>query len=473
MYNTSFIAKDELSKQFVYVKKIHDFYQEYIGDSQPLAYIRTFGCQQNVADSEKISGWLKEMGFGFTDDPQKADFILFNTCAVREHAEDRVFGNVGALKAIRKDGRKPLIALCGCMMQQPHVAEKIKKSYPFVRLLFGTHRIHVFPQLMYEVLSSQKRTIQIPCEEDGCIAEGIPTVRGNGFSAWIPIMYGCNNYCTYCVVPHVRGRERSRRPEDIVNEARNLVQQGYKEINLLGQNVNSYGKNEDYGVNFPQLLRMINDIDGDFIIRFMTSHPKDATIELFDTIAQCKKISRHFHLPVQSGSNRILKLMNRCYTREKYLALIEEARKRIPDIAFTSDILVGFPGETEEDFLETLDLVEKVKYVSVYTFIFSPRVGTPAAKMDDFTPQEEKVKRLSRVVELQESIAKIRSQSMKGEEHRALIENINDGYAEARLSDNQVVRVQASEQDIGKWAKVKILDTTNWILYGEIENIYD
>ena len=460
-------------EQEYYVEKIREYYQVELGLQKPLACIRTFGCQQNVADSERIAGWLSLMGFSLTDIVEEADFILFNTCAVREHAEDRVFGNVGALKSIKKDGRSPIIALCGCMMQQPHIAEKIKKCYPFVKLLFGTHKIQVFPELLYQVIQTGKRNIDIPEEEEGCITEGLPIVRGNANTAWVSIMYGCNNFCTYCIVPYVRGRERSRKPESILQEVKELVSQGYKEITLLGQNVNSYGKSEGFDVTFPKLLQMINAIEGDFVIRFMTSHPKDATVELFDTIAACEKVSTHFHLPVQSGSNAILKAMNRKYTREQYLSLVEKARKRIPNISFTSDILVGFPGETEEDFQDTLDLVKQVKYTSVYTFIYSPRVGTPAAKMEDHTSSKEKVDRLSRIVQAQEAIAAERSKQMCGQVLRALVESEADGFFEARLFDNQVVRVQTDRENIGKWADVKIKESTNWILNGEIVKIYD
>ncbi len=473
MPNIQRISPQEIQEQMQYVDKVREFYIQRLDGQSPTACIRTFGCQQNVADSERLAGWLSVMGFSFTDNAEEADVIVFNTCAVREHAEDRVFGNVGALKSVRKNGLKPTIVLCGCMMQQPHIAEKIQKSYPFVRLVFGTHRLQVFPKLLCNVLLRDKRSVEISSEEDGYIAEGIPIVRDSKTTAWVSIMYGCNNFCSYCIVPHVRGRERSRNPEDILAEVRDLVAAGYKEITLLGQNVNSYGKSEHFDVDFPELLRRINAIEGDFIIRFMTSHPKDASLELFDTIRDCKKISRHFHLPVQSGSNRILELMNRRYTREQYLHLVEEAKKRVPDIAFTSDILVGFPGETEEDFLETLDLIRQVGYISVYTFIYSKRVGTPAASMPDNTPDSEKVERLSRVVKLQEQIAAEHSKSMEGKVVPVLLESIADGFVEARMNDNEVIRVMASSEDIGKRADVRISQTSNWILRGEIVKIYD
>ncbi|MBQ4612810.1 MAG: MiaB/RimO family radical SAM methylthiotransferase, partial [Clostridia bacterium] len=306
------IDADELKKQQPFVDQVRQHYCDKYADRLPMAFVRTFGCQQNVADSEHIKGMLAEMGFGFTETPEEADVILFNTCAVREHASDRVFGNVGALKHIKKRRPDVLIAVCGCMVQQEHVAARFKESYPFVGLVFGTHVIHQFPQLLLEALGS-RRQLSVTPQEDGVIAEGMPVHRDGEFKAWLPIMYGCNNFCSYCIVPYVRGRERSREPDIIVDEARKLVEQGYKEITLLGQNVNSYGKGEAHGVDFAELLRRINAIPGDFTIRFMTSHPKDATPALLDTIASCKKVSRHFHLPFQSGNDRILKEMNRRY----------------------------------------------------------------------------------------------------------------------------------------------------------------
>ncbi|MBR2338254.1 MAG: tRNA (N6-isopentenyl adenosine(37)-C2)-methylthiotransferase MiaB, partial [Clostridia bacterium] len=389
MSDIHILSPEELALQEPYRRQVQAFYAARCGGKPPLAYVRTYGCQQNVADSEKMKGQLAEMGFAFTETPDDADFILFNTCAVREHAEDRVFGNVGALKTLKR--RKPglLIALCGCMVQQEHIAQKLYRSYPFVGLIFGTHVSHRLPELMAGVLLNGKRVVETPAC-DGVIAEGIPVRRDGGFKAFLSIMYGCNNFCTYCIVPYVRGRERSRDPDLIVQEARELVAQGYKEITLLGQNVNSYGKGEAHGVDFPELLRRINAIEGDFIIRFMTSHPRDASPRLFDTIAACEKVSRHFHLPFQSGSDRILKAMNRHYTREQYLELVRYARRVIPDISFTSDVIVGFPGETREDFEQTLSLIREVGFTSLFTFIFSPRQGTPAAKMPDPISAEEK-----------------------------------------------------------------------------------
>lgn len=466
------ITAEELQTQLPFMQKVRQHYIEIKPDSPPLACVRTYGCQQNVADSERIKGMLAQMGFGFTEEAEEADLILFNTCAVREHACDRVFGNVGALKHIKRRRPEVLIAVCGCMVQQPHVAEKMKKSYPFVGLVFGTHVIHRFPELLSESLLS-RRQLTITPQEDGVIAEGIPVCRDGDFKAWLPIMYGCNNFCTYCIVPYVRGRERSRDPEIILQEARELVAQGYKEITLLGQNVNSYGKGESHGVNFAELLRRINDIPGDFTIRFMTSHPKDATPALFDTIAACEKVSRHFHLPFQSGNDRILKEMNRRYTRAQYLELIRYARQVIPNISFTSDVIVGFPGETREEFEDTLSLVKEVGFTSLFTFIYSPREGTPAAAMDDPVLAETKGQWLRELTALQEEMSALRLAPLVGTEQRALIESIGDGYVEARLADNSVVRIETDLVNIGHFAKIRIDDARSWVMHGTVLEIED
>ncbi|MBQ8683311.1 MAG: tRNA (N6-isopentenyl adenosine(37)-C2)-methylthiotransferase MiaB [Clostridia bacterium] len=464
---TKMITAEELKKQRPYSEKVRRHYIQQKPDSPPLACVRTYGCQQNVADSERIKGMLAEMGFGFTDIAEEADLILFNTCAVREHASDRVFGNVGALKTIKRRRPEVLIAVCGCMVQQPHVAEKFWKSYPFVGLVFGTHVIHQFPQLLYRALTGGKRVSETP-QEDGVIAEGIPVKRDGTFKAWLPIMYGCNNFCTYCVVPHVRGRERSRDPEIILNEARQLVAAGYKEITLLGQNVNSYGKGESHGVDFAGLLRLVNAIPGDFTIRFMTSHPKDATPALFDTIAACEKVSHHFHLPFQSGNDRVLQAMNRRYTREQYLELIRYARQVIPDISFTSDVIVGFPGETREEFEDTLSLVKEVGFTSLFTFIFSPRRGTPAAEMEDPIPLETKTAWLQELNALQEEMSAKRLAVLVGTKQRALLETAADGYLEARLADNSIVRVVADPALVGRYATIHVDDARSWVMHGTL-----
>ncbi len=458
------VSPEELAAQQQFAHRVREYYR--VGDRpSPLALVRTYGCQQNVSDSEHIKGLLADMGFGFTEDPAEADLVLFNTCAVREHAEDRVFGNIGALKSYKMRRLGMILGVCGCMVQQEHITEKLKKSYPYVDLIFGTHVLHRLPELLWQVLTSGRRVSEIP-DSAGVIAEGLPVYRDGGVKGWLPIMYGCNNFCSYCIVPYVRGRERSRDPEAVVEEARQMVAAGYKEITLLGQNVNSYGRGT--AVDFPELLRRVNAIDGDFLIRFMTSHPKDATDELFAAIAECKKVSRHIHLPFQSGSDRILKQMNRGYTHDRYLDRIRTARRLLPDAAFTSDVIVGFPGETREDFEETLRMIREVEFVSLYTFIYSPREGTPAAKLPDPTPAETKTKWFREMTALQESIAAKRQASRVGTVHQALLESAADGIIEARLNDNTVVRVPGDAARLGQTVSVRITEAKNFVSFGEI-----
>jgi tRNA-2-methylthio-N6-dimethylallyladenosine synthase len=455
-------------QQSEYMKLIAEIMEVRKRGEKPLAYIRTYGCQQNVADSEKIKGMLSQSGFDFVDAPDEADFILFNTCAVREHAEDRVFGNVGALKNLKRKHPQVLIALCGCMMEQEHIANKIYKSFPFVGLVFGTHSLHHFPELMYSSLVNGKRVFERG-NDDNKLYEGIPVKRDGTFKGWLPIMYGCNNFCTYCIVPYVRGRERSREKDLIISEARQMINNGYKDITLLGQNVNSYGKNLENGVNFANLLNEIDSIDGDYWLRFMTSHPKDCSKELIDTIANGTHISRHLHLPFQSGSDRILKAMNRHYDRKKYLEIVNYAKEKIDGLSLTSDIIVGFPGETYDDFKETLSLIREVEFTSLFTFIYSPRVGTPAAKMDDPVPYEEKSKWFQELLAVQEESAAQRCASMVGNVEKVLIEDVGkNGEVNGRTSGNIIVEVTAPESTIGTFQNVKITKARNWILKGEL-----
>jgi tRNA-2-methylthio-N6-dimethylallyladenosine synthase len=374
-----------------------------IQKKQKLAVVKTYGCAQNVSDSEKIKGILSEIGYGFSEDIEEADIIIYNTCAIRENAEDKVFGKIGELKILKSENPNLIIGICGCMTQQEHITEKIKRSYPFVDIVLGTHLIHTLKEVIEKVEIKSEKIVDISnC--DGEIIEHLPTFRDDKISASIPIMYGCNNFCTYCIVPFVRGRERSRSSGEILNEVKSLVNSGYKEITLLGQNVNSYGHNLDEDINFAKLLRMVNGVEGDFTIKFMTSHPKDATKELIDAIADCQKVSRHLHLPIQSGSDKILQLMNRKYTAEQYLEIVEYARKKIPNIELTSDIIVGFPSETFEDFLKTIEIIKKVKFNALFTFIFSKREGTKAAQMQDDVPYSEKSKWFSRLLAEQSKI---------------------------------------------------------------------
>ncbi len=362
-----FVSSEELEKQKEYTALVASVLSARF-EKKPLAFVHTYGCQGNVSDGERIKGILETAGYGFTENVDEADLILYNTCAIREHAEDRIYGNVGAIKKLKKLNPNLRIALCGCMMQQQRVAEKIKKSYPFVDLVFGTHAIHRLPELLYKTLCTGKRVFEC-ADSDGVIAEDLPVRRDGNIKGWLPIMYGCNNFCSYCIVPYVRGRERSRRPEDIINEAKELIALGCKDITLLGQNVNSYGKSLEEDINFSELLRRINALEGDFIIRFMTSHPKDVSDSLIDVMAKyTPKIAPYFHLPLQSGSNRILKLMNRTYTREKFLSIVEKLRTKIPDICLSTDVIVGFPSETEADFLDTLDVLKQAAFDMVYAF---------------------------------------------------------------------------------------------------------
>ncbi|MBQ9411708.1 MAG: tRNA (N6-isopentenyl adenosine(37)-C2)-methylthiotransferase MiaB [Oscillospiraceae bacterium] len=436
---------------------------------QPLALVDTYGCQQNESDSERIRGYLAEMGCGFTDDEFAADIIVINTCAVREHAEQRILGNVGALNHTKKAKPGQLIALCGCMVQQPHMAERIKKSYPIVRLVFGPHELWRFPELMEQALTGKKRVFAVDAS-DGTVTEGEPRSRDGQVKAWLSIMYGCNNFCTYCVVPYVRGRERSRRPEEIVSEARRLVEAGYKDITLLGQNVNSYGKDLDREMDFADLLRQISEIPGRFVLRFMTSHPKDATEKLFRTMAECEKCAHHIHLPVQSGSDRILKAMNRGYTAKSYLEKVALARSYMPDLCLTTDIIVGFPGETEADFDDTLRLVETVGYDSMFTFIYSPRVGTPAAKLPDGVTRAEKQVRFDRLLDAANRISGEKHAAFVGRTLEVLVdgENRDESYPlTSRTGTGRLVHLRGDRETIGSFVHAKITGSTTWALFGE------
>ena len=435
-----------------------------------LAMVDTYGCQQNEADSEKLRGYLAEMGFGFTEDEFAADIVLVNTCAVREHAEMRVLGNVGALNHSKKARPGQIIAVCGCMVQQEHMARKIKMSYPVVDLVFGPHELWRFPELLERVLDSGKRVFST-ADDTGAVAEGIPTARVDRVKAWLSIMYGCNNFCTYCIVPYVRGRERSRRAEDVVAEARELIAAGYKEITLLGQNVNSYGRDLGGEVDFADLIRMIDAIPGDYLIRFMTSHPKDATEKLFKTMAECRHCAHQLHLPVQSGSDRILKAMNRSYDSEKYLRQVELARSYMPDLVLTTDIIVGFPGETDEDFEDTIRLVERVRYDAMFTFIYSKRVGTPAASMPDPYTREQKQVHFDRLTDVSNRISGEKHREYEGKTVRVLVdgETGRDEYnLSSRTNGGRLVHLRGDTSLIGRFIDVKITASNTWALYGEL-----
>ena len=467
-YERTSIAPEEISRQIAICHTLFD--RVTAGGRRPLAMVDTYGCQQNEADSEKIRGYLAEMGYGFTGDEFQADVIVVNTCAVREHAEMRVLGNVGALNHSKKARPGQIIAVCGCMVQQEHMTEKIRRSYPIVDLVFGPHELWRFPELLQQVMERHKRVFATE-KSSGVVAEGIPENRDGRVKAWLSIMYGCNNFCTYCVVPYVRGRERSRLPEQVVQEARELVEAGYKDITLLGQNVNSYGKDLGLDVDFADLIREINAIPGDFLIRFMTSHPKDATEKLFRTMAECEKCAHHIHLPVQSGSSRILKAMNRGYTREQYLEKVAIARRYMPDLVLTTDIIVGFPGETEEEFAETLSLCEAVRYDAMFTCIYSKRVGTPAASMPDPYTREDKQKHFDALMDLSNRISAEKHAAYIGTRQRVLVDG-ETGREEynlsARTNGGRLVHLQADPALVGSFVDVEIVSGNTWALYGKV-----
>ncbi len=467
------LAQQELARQEALSTEAGKLARLRTNGRQPIAFVRTYGCQQNVADGEKIKGLLKRMGFAFTQTAEDADFILFNTCAVREHAQERVFGNVGALKNIKRRNPSLIIAVCGCMTEQEQVAERLKKNFPFVDIVFGTHMIHRLPEMLYKVLKDSERVV-LRGGEEGEILEGIPVLRDKTSRAWVTAMYGCDNFCSYCIVPYVRGREKSRDPSEILREVGSLVEEGYREITLLGQNVNSYGKNLPAGsekINFAELLRRIDRLEGDFRIRFMTSHPKDASEELFEVMAGSRHIPHYIHLPFQSGNDRVLSEMNRRYNREQYLALIRKARELMPDISFTSDVIVGFPGESYEEFQDTLSLIREVGFTNLFTFIFSPREGTRAAKMEDPVSHEEKTKWFAELLKVQESCAAQICRKMVGNTYRVLIEDRNEksGLLSGRTESSHIIEFPGEDSLIGRFARVKATEGKSFLLRGELQ----
>ena len=436
----------------------------------PKALVDTFGCQQNVADSQNIMGMLQAMGCELTDEVKEADIVVLNTCAIRDHAEKRVYGTLGALTHTKKANPEQIICLCGCMAQRSEVAEKVRKSYRHVDLVFGPQAMWKFPELLHQVYTRRGRVFSVE-DEHGHIAEGMPVVREGGIRAWVSIMYGCNNFCSYCIVPYVRGRERSRDPERILEEVRELAAAGYKEITLLGQNVNSYGKDLGTGYNFAALLRDIDKIEGDYLIRFMSSQPKDATHELFDAMAECKHVAKQLHLPVQSGCDRVLRAMNRPYNKEKYLELITYARKVMPELVLTSDVIIGFPGETEAEAMETVELVRQVEFDALFTFIFSPRPGTPAAKMEDPVPRAEKQVWFDRLCDAQNEISARLHAEYVGRTVRALVDGETDDARwplSARTAGGRLVHLVGDKNTLGTYQDVKITDSNTWALFGEI-----
>ncbi len=462
---TTVISQAELQQQLAFCNKIAAYWHE--AGRAPRAYVETYGCQQNEADSERIRGMLSEAGYGICDEAEGADVVVMNTCAIREHANQRVFGNLGALTHTKRRHPGQKIFLCGCMAGQEVVSTRIKKSYPHVDGVFSTHHLWQFPEILYNVLTTGKRQFYI-ANEAGSIAEGLPVVRSNSLKSWVSIMYGCNNFCTYCIVPYVRGRERSRKPADILAECRELVANGCKEITLLGQNVNSYGKDLDCGMDFADLLAEIAQIEGDFLIRFMTSHPRDASEKLFDTMAKYDKIAKQLHLPFQSGSSRVLKAMNRHYDREKYLEKVRYAKSVMPELVLTSDVIVGFPGETEEEFEQTLSLIRQVRYDALFTFIFSPRPGTPAAKMEDPISKEEKSRWFDQLCTVQNHISEEIHNGYIGKTCRCLVDGRDKDQLTARTEGGRLVRFHGDDSLIGSYQYITITGATTWSLTGEL-----
>ena len=470
MYNLADIFRYGLA-EIHYCEKIKEMYKSKISGRKPKVYIKTYGCQQNVSDSEKYLGIFLQMGFDITENQENADVVLFNTCAIRENAENKAFGNLGWIKSLKDKNKDLFVIVCGCMTEQKVILDKIKLKYKFIDLIFGTHSINDFPKLFFESLEKKQKNskdvIYIENKND-IIFEDTPLKRDTRLKAFVSIMYGCNNFCSYCIVPYVRGRERSRNSKDIIKEFKELLDAGYKDITLLGQNVNSYGKGLEEEIDFPKLLQKLDSFDGEYRIRFMTSHPKDATNELFDVISTSKHIVHHIHLPVQSGSNNILLKMNRKYTKESYLKIVDYARKKIPDISFTSDIIVGFPNETYEEFLETIDLIKRVEFSSLFTFIYSKREGTPAAKMPDDVTKEEKTKRILELLEIQKEISENLCKNMIGKELRVLAESFDEKSQKllCRTSSNIIVETTGEKEFIGNFLNVKIVDSKKESLIG-------
>ncbi len=469
---TATTDENEVSRQKEYMKKAAAYVAELeaqIGH-KPLCCVTTFGCQMNARDSEKLSGILTEIGYELTESEEDADFVIYNTCTVRDNANQRVYGRLGFLNSMKRKKPHLRIALCGCMMQEPAVIEKIKKSYRFVDLIFGTHNIFKFAELLVTMFENHEMIIDIWQETDQ-IVEELPVNRKYLYKSGINIMFGCNNFCSYCIVPYVRGRERSRDPKEIIREIEKLVADGVVEIMLLGQNVNSYGKTLEHPVTFAQLLHEVEQIEGLKRIRFMTSHPKDLSDELIEVMKNSKKICRHLHLPVQAGSDRILKAMNRRYTKEQYLALVEKIKTAMPDISLTTDLIVGFPGETLEDVEETIDIVQKVQYDNAFTFIYSKRTGTPAAAMENQVPEEVVKEGFDKLLKVVQDTAKDRAARLKGSVMEALVEEVNEQDASlmtGRLSNNMLVHFPADRSLIGQLVMVSLDECHGFYYTGHI-----
>lgn len=464
-----FVSQDELAKQQEYTKAVRAIHA--LRDRPPRALVETFGCQQNEADSELLRGMLQDMGCAFTRRAEEADIVVLNTCAIREHAEQRVYGNLGALSHTKKANPNQIICLCGCMAQHPGVAEKVRRSYTQVDLVFGPQALWRFPALLHSVYAQRRRVFSV-ADEPGQIAEGIPVVRQDKLRAWVSIMYGCDNFCSYCIVPYVRGRQRSRQPEHILAEVRQLVQEGYKEITLLGQNVNSYGKDLDIGWDFADLLAEADKIEGDYLIRFMSSQPKDASFKLFDVMAASRHIAHQLHLPVQSGSDRVLHAMHRPYNVARYEELIAYARSVMPDLVLTSDVIIGFPGETESEAMETVALVKRVRFDALFTFLFSPRPGTPAATLPDPVPRSEKQAWFDRLCAVQNDISAAIHARYVGQKVRVLVDQESDDLRwplQGRTAGGRLVHLTGDKRALGAYRSVAVTDSNTWALYGHME----
>lgn len=433
----------------------------------PLADVVTFGCAQNENDSEKIRGLLYEVGYSMTDNLENADIVIYNTCAIRENAELKIFGNIGKLKALKKANPNMIVAVCGCMVMQEHIVEKIKKSYPFVDIVFGTNAIEILPQLIYNCYTENKKQILSP-EERREFDDDVPILRQSKSKASISIMYGCDNFCSYCIVPYVRGRERSRQPEDILREFTELIDRGYKDITLLGQNVNSYGKKLDREFDFADLLRLLCTVKGDYVIHFISSHPRDFTKKVIDVIRDNPQISRQIHLPVQAGNDRILKEMNRHYTIEQYMNIINYAKEQIPGVTFSTDIIVGFPGETFEEYLDTENLVKEVRFTQIFNYIYSKRNGTRAAKMEDNITHEEKARWLNRLIAIQRDITFDYLNEYVGKTERALVEEKNGDMYTARLQNTFVVKFICKNDHTDEFVNLKITGKRGTTLVADI-----
>ncbi len=467
------IPPEEIERQRAFTHKIKEILNN-VSNSKgraPLALTETYGCQQNENDTERIRGMLKECGFEFTDNQNEADLIIYNTCAVRENAEQKVFGRLGILKHLKESRPDLVIGVCGCMVQQEHIPSEIKKKHPQVDLVFGTHALYKFPELLFNTLHGSKKVFSTE-DSEGYIAEGIPVLHDDNNKAWVSIMYGCNNFCSYCIVPYVRGRERSRKSADIIEEIKSLVSSGVTEVTLLGQNVNSYGKDLDENIDFSDLLAMVNEIEGIHRIRFVTSHPKDFGEKLINTMETCNKVCHQLHLPFQAGSNRVLREMNRGYTKEEYISKINLLKERIPDIALSTDVIVGFPTETNEDFEETLNVLKEVEFDNIFSFIYSRREGTPAAKLDFVLSEEQIHKNFDRLLEVQNEISLKKNLAFVGKTVEVLVDgqSKNDSsMLSGRMENTKIVNFPGSASLKGKYVKVKITEAHTWSLNGEIE----